>query len=504
MLLEILSMAMINPTLDSMENLDRLAYENKHVKTIEVVKDNYSGDYTFPHMTDNFNHYYSSHESEIKKIINDFNSRKDKNEQFLKWANLPQEQLKGHLSEIYSQANKLKMRKDNVNRPLVVLGIGGSKHTSEFLLNMTGFNKQDVYFYSDIDPLSMDNFIKSTNVGIQNLNFLVVSKSGKTFETQDAFKRFEQELIDYYIANGIRPKEARTKAQQHFAICTSKFAQDDNLSAITRDNPNYIKNLYVHDGVGGRFSMFDDASLFVLAYAGVPQEFTTRILKAAQKISNKATNPDDIGNNIAMKNAMFNIYSRKKGHKILYQQYFGRFFEQGGENWGKQLYLESLKDFDYMASKAPDSMHYATEGLYNHKNRKNYYVVMTTIDPNVSTNYKHYTAAIKDTYTQENPVIMETLAVEGDSIKPEAIGEYIQTKHFETVYMGCLRRALNKLSKNDIYIQYPEVVQFNVELYKKKFKTTEEDIKKMSDTDVNKPRKKLDYEKYNVVPGRKN
>ena len=250
--------------------------------------------------------------------------------------------------------------------------------------------------------------------------------------------------------------------------------------------------------------MFDDASLFVLAYAGVPQEFTTRILKAAQKISNKATDPNDIGNNIAMKNAMFNIYSRKKGHKILYQQYFGRFFEQGGENWGKQLYLESLKDFDYMASKAPDSMHYATEGLYNHKNRKNYYVVMTTIDPNVSTNYKHYTAAIKDTYTQENPVIMETLAVEGDSIKPEAIGEYIQTKHFETVYMGCLRRALNKLSKNDIYIQYPEVVQFNVELYKKKFKTTEEDIKKMSDKDVNKPRKKLDYEKYNVVPGRKN
>ena len=28
--------------------------------------------------------------------------------------------------------------KNNTNRPLVVLGIGGSKHTAEFLLNMTG------------------------------------------------------------------------------------------------------------------------------------------------------------------------------------------------------------------------------------------------------------------------------------------------------------------------------------------------------------------------------
>ena len=199
MLLEILSMAMINPTLDKVETLDRIAYENKHIKTVEVVNDNYSGEYSIPYKRANFDSFYSSHKSEMAKVISDFNSRKLKDEQYLKWANLPQEQLKGHLNEIYSQANKLKMRKDKVNRPLVVLGIGGSKHTAEFLLNMTGFNDKDVYFYSDIDPLSFNNFIKNTKVGIQNLNFLVVSKSGKTFETQDSFKRFEQELIDYYV-----------------------------------------------------------------------------------------------------------------------------------------------------------------------------------------------------------------------------------------------------------------------------------------------------------------
>ena len=496
MLMELLGAAMINA------DLDKLAYENPHVHSVEVVKSNYSDEYSLSHRGDSFSKFYNINKEIMKNVLRDFNSRKDRTEQYLKWVSLPKEQLNGHLGEIYTQANTLKSRKDKMERPLVVLGIGGSKHTAEFLLNMTGQNNGDVYFYSDIDPLSFNNFINNTKVGIQNLNFLVVTKSGTTFETQDAFKRFEQALIDYYISQGIRPKDARNMAQQHFAICTDKFAKDNNLRMQIRNNPNYIQNLYIHDGVGGRYSMFDDAGLFVLAYAGIPQSYTERILTSAQKTSDKYTNLDNLDNNSAMKNAMFNVYARNNGYNILYQQYFGRFFEQGGENWAKQLYLESLKDFDFVASKAPDSMHYATEGLYKHENRKKYYVVMTTIEPNVSTNYKHYTSAIRDTYASENPMIIESLAVEGNSVKPEAIGEYIQSKHFETVLMGCLRRALNKKTRKDVYIQYPEVVQFNVELYKKKFKIKQEDI--YDAPAINKPKMQADYDKYNVVPGRNN
>ena len=496
MFLEILGTAMLMNA-----DLDRLAYENPHAHSVEVVKSNYSDEYSLTKKGDSFNKFYSKNNDTMINVLKDFNSRKNKTEQYLKWVSLPKEQLSGHLAEIYSQANLLKSRKDKIERPLVVLGIGGSKHTAEFLLNMTGQNNGNVYFYSDIDPLSFNNFIKNTNVGIQNLNFLVVTKSGTTFETQDAFKRFEQELIDYYVSHGIRPKDARDKAQKHFAICTDSFAKDDNLRMQIRNNPNYIQNLYIHDGVGGRYSMFDDAGLFVLAYAGIPQGYTERILSSAQRISETYTQSVTLDNNTAMKNAMFNVYARNNGYNILYQQYFGRFFEQGGENWAKQLYLESLKDFDFVASKAPDSMHYATEGLYNHKNRKKYYVVMTTINPNVSTNYKHYTTAIKDTYASENPMIIESLEVEGNAIKPEAIGEYVQSKHFETVFMGCMRRALNKKTKKDVYIQYPEVVQFNVETYKKKFKIKFEDI--YDADDINKAKVKSDYEKYNVVPGRK-
>ena len=226
-------------------------------------------------------------------VIENFSSRISDPKQFLKWVELPANQLevingKSHLDEIYAQANELKSRKNKVERPLVILGIGGSKHTAEFLLNMNGVgNKGKVYFYSDIDPVSFNNFLKEVNRPVQDLNFLVVSKSGTTFETKDGFMRFEKLLYDYYKSKGLSDKDAIKSAQKHFAICTDKTPTEKNLRGKIglkngKDN-NYIKELYIHDGVGGRFSMFDDAGLFAIAYAGVTKENAVRMLKAAEK-----------------------------------------------------------------------------------------------------------------------------------------------------------------------------------------------------------------------------
>ena len=462
MILELLSFALINP------ETDKIAYAYDLQKPVQVISQDYSEELFLP-KKDDFMKFYTQNSKQMKNILTDFNMRKARTEQYLKWVDLPETQLKGHLDEIYYQATKLKSRKNLKDRPLVVLGIGGSKHTAEFLLNMAGKGNQGlVYFYSDIDPVSYNNFLKSTKSNVEDLNFLVVTKSGTTFETKDAFVRFENDLIKYYQDQGLTPKAAKAAAQRHFAICTDKEATEKNLRKQIQNNPHYIQDLYIHDGVGGRYSMFDDAGLFVLAYAGVPYEYTQRILKGAKEISYKFIDPEDLQNNTAMKNAMFNLYVRQKGYKMLYQQYFGKIFEQGGENWAKQLYLESLKDFDFTTSKAPDSMHYATEGLYAPENRSKYYVVMTVLNPNISENYKNYVSAIKDTYREQNPVVVEELEVEGDALKPEAIGKFIQTKHFETVFMGCLRRSFAK--DKEVYLHYPEVGQYNVEAYKNKFK----------------------------------
>lgn len=416
----------------------------------------------------------------MKKVVEDFNQRKGQKGQFLNWVDLPKNQLEkdanglSSVDKVYSQAIELRNRKTNgVERPLVVLGIGGSKHTAEFLLNMNGgSNQPKVYFYSDIDPISYSTFLKDVGGDVRKLNFVVVSKSGTTFETNDGFMRFKKALIESYKKPGVSEQEAEKKAQSHFAIVTDATATDKNLRGKVgtkngKDN-NYIKELYVHDDVGGRFSMFDDSGIFTLAYAGIPKSVTERILKGADEAGKKLMNAENLKENTAAKSAMFNIYSRENGFGLTQQQLFGRIFENGGENWYKQLYLESLKDFKFMVGKAPDSMHYATEGHFDPANRSNYNTVMTIINPK-SENYSKYTSAIAQTYNETTPLTIEKLEVEGNRIKPEAIGQYIQSKHFETIYMGMLKRAVEgrTVKPTDAL---PEVLQPSVETYKNKFK----------------------------------
>lgn len=430
-----------------------------------------------------FDEVVAKYEPAMKSVIENFATRAGKQKQFLNWVGLPAAQMKkgetgvSHLDQIYSQAEILKKNADN-ERPLVVLGIGGSKHTAEFLLNMANVEKGKVIFYSDIDPVSYESFKKELGGDVRNANYLVVSKSGTTFETKDGFTRVENELVKKYMEEGYDEQVAKNMAEKHFAICTDANATDKNLRGqIGSQNGignGYIKELFIHDDVGGRYSMFDDSGMFALAYAGVPQETTERILKGAISANEKSINPENVKNNDAAKSAIFNVFSRANGYNMIGQQYYGKIFEGGGENWAKQLYLESLKDFDYTVGKAPDSMHYATEGQFSPNNRDKYNTVMTIMNQDISKNYKRYTNAIAATYSETTPTKLEIIDVEGDKLKPEAIGEYIQTKMLETVYMGMLRREVEAAGSNAKIEQLPEILQPSVETYKNKFKAGSE------------------------------
>ncbi len=430
-----------------------------------------------------FDEVVAKYEPAMKNVIEDFNLRAGKEKQFLNWVGLPAAQMaKGedgvsHLDQIYSQAEILGKNADE-KRPLVVLGIGGSKHTAEFLLKMANVEPNKVLFYSDIDPISYESFKKELGGDVRNANYLVVSKSGTTFETKDGFVRVENELVQKYIEEGYDEQIAKNMAEKHFAICTDKTPTEKNLRGqIGSQNGignGYIKELFIHDDVGGRFSMFDDPGMFALAYAGVPQEITERILGGAVAANEKSTNPENVKDNEAAKSAIFNVFSRANGYNMIGQQYYGKIFEGGGENWAKQLYLESLKDFDFTIGKAPDSMHYATEGQFSPNNRDKYNTVMTIMNQDISNNYKRYTNAIAATYSETTPTKLEIIDVEGDKLKPESIGEYIQTKHLETVYMGMLRREVEKSGSNTEIEQLPEILQPSVETYKNKFKAGSE------------------------------
>ncbi|MCR5261919.1 MAG: hypothetical protein K6C94_08800 [Candidatus Gastranaerophilales bacterium] len=482
MLLELMTIAMLNPDTDLLaQNIQ----EQPKTQTEQQVKSkNYSVKILMPEKNKTryktFAQFYYDNAEIAKKTVEEFASRYERDGQFLKWVELPEKQLelkrgKSNVDKIYEQAYLLSARKTTVNRPLVVLGIGGSKHTAEFLLNMTGFDrKRPVYFYSDIDPVSYKNFLEETGLELQNLNFLVVSKSGTTFETADGFKRFENDLIKYYKETGLDDEKALKKAQMHFAICTDANPTEKNLrgkigSKNGTDN-SYIKELYIHNDVGGRYSMFDDAGIFVLAYAGVKPEITKRILQGAINANTQNLNVKNPSGSLAVQGALFNLMARQYKYSIIQQQYFGKLFEGAGENWAKQLYLESLKDFDYVVGKAPDSMHYATEGHFSPQNRTKYNTVMTIMNPSISDNYNKYTSAIAATYAETTPVKIEILEVENNAIKPETIGEYIQTKHFETVFMGIMRRLATEKENYKNLLILPEILQPSVETYKNKFK----------------------------------
>ena len=417
---------------------------------------------------------FKKYNLDAQSVLADFKERAGEKGQFLNWVNLPAEQLKenkngiSHVDEIYEQAAQLK--KQSGDYPLVVLGIGGSKHTNETLLNLSGVgNKGKVYFYSDIDSLSRSNFAEEVGGDLSKVNYLVVSKSGTTFETKDAFMHFQHAVL------GNTRNIGKDFVERHFAIATDATATDKNLRGVIGDKNgignSFIKELYIHDDVGGRYSAFDDPGIFVLAYAGVDKNQTKAMLRGAQKMSLKAMNTN-ISQNPAMKAAIFDSYSQDNGYNITVNQAFGHVFESGFENWSKQLYLESLKDFNFHVGKAPDSMHYASENHFKDDRRTTYNTVMTTMNLNKKDdpNYTKYIGAIAQEYNQTTPLTIEKLDVNSKGIDAETIGEYIQSKHFETVYKGMLRREVAGEAQDAVL---PEVLQPNVEAYKKRFKEGE-------------------------------
>jgi len=415
---------------------------------------------------------FNAYSDKAKAVVADFKTRAGKKGQFLNWVNLPAEQLKenskgvSHVDEIYSQVAKLKEQSGDY--PLVVLGIGGSKHTNETLLNLSGVgNKGKVYFYSDIDSLSRANFEEEIGGDLSKANYLVVSKWGTTFETKDAFMRFQDN-----VEKSIKGRNKKSEAEKHFAIATDATATEKNLRGVIGHkngvNNNFIKELYIHDDVGGRYSVFDDPGIFVMAYAGVDKDVTKAVLKGAKKMSAKALN-ENVKQNPAIKAAIFDSFSQDNNYNITVNQAFGHVFESGFENWSKQLYLESLKDFNYHVGKAPDSMHYASENHFKDDRRTSYNTVMTTLNlnPKKDPNYTKYIGAIAEEYNLTTPLLLEKLDVKGKGVDPETIGEFMQERHFETVYKGMLRREVNGEKQPAVL---DEILQPNVEKYKNRFK----------------------------------
>ena len=129
---------------------------------------------------------------EAKVAVNDIRSRAGVKGQFLNWIGvLPENQLK-NIDKIYDMADEAKK---GGFTDLAVLGIGGSRHTTEAMMKMLGKDSK-VHFYSGIDPESFKRF--ANGLDLDKTKFLVVSKSGGTLETTIAYENARKLLEEKY------------------------------------------------------------------------------------------------------------------------------------------------------------------------------------------------------------------------------------------------------------------------------------------------------------------
>lgn len=380
-----------------------------------------------------------------QNAVNDVKSRVGKKGEVLNWINsLQNEQLK-NLDSIYKLSEDAK---SGGFTDLVVLGMGGSRYPNETLVKMFGKDSH-IKFYSAIDAQSFENFSK--NLDLDKTKFLVVSKSGGTLETTTAYQNFRKLMQDHLKKEDVSDR---------FIAMTNPDSEKSNLrKQVDKGEIKYSGN--VHDEISGGYSMFDDATIFTLAYSGLDKTYVKRLLEASLKAQQDFMD-QDINKNEALKLAAFNVDAIIKGNKKHFVEYFGDYFS-GAASWEKQIKNEGLKSNLLTDTNiGPEYLHYITESDLDSNNKDSFYTFVYLKNQDKATSAL-INGAVK-AYSEQHPVSR----IELKDLSPESIGKFIELKHFETLYTGNMIRQ--KLGKTNSTEPLPEVTQTNVNKYKKEVK----------------------------------
>ena len=271
---------------------------------------------------------FSSYAEQIKKIIIDLNSRKDKPEQWLQWMNLGyNEETVWYVKEY---AAMVKGRFENI----LVLGIGGSAlggmAVCEALLkpywNMLSSEQRDnmprIFFLDNIDPDQISGLLDSIDLTKTLVN--VITKSGSTAETMSQFMivkdRLEKEMGDQYRQNIVATTDRSTGFLRQIA------------------GEEGYKTFVVPDEVGGRFSVFSAVGLLPFALVGLDVDSIVQGVKDMDL----ALKNTDINENIAAQNALIHyLMDVKKGKNLSVMMPYSSRLKYVSD-WYVQLWAESL------------------------------------------------------------------------------------------------------------------------------------------------------------------
>ena len=381
-----------------------------------------------------------------KQAVEEISARAGQKGQFLNWIGvLPQNQI-DTLDNLFNMAAQAKA--DGAT-DLAILGIGGSRHTTESMLNLLGL-ENNVHFYSSVDPISFKKFAKTLN--LDKTKFLVVSKSGGTLETTVAYENAKKLVQEHF---------GKDDVSDRFVAMTDASSEKSNLRKIVDKGEIKISG-FVHDDVGGRFSILDDATIFTLAFVGMEKAEVKKMLEASLAAQKEFLNTN-IDENDALKLAAFNVKARENGKIKHFVEYFGDVFS-GAVLWEKQMKNESLKAMISTDTNiGPGYLHYNAEADLDAENKDSFYTfVSVKTDDKVA---NAVLAGVTAAYGAQHPISI----IELPSLKAEDVAKFIELKHFETLYTGnLLRRAKGNVTP--MTEAMPEVLQPNVEIYKKEVK----------------------------------
>ena len=239
---------------------------------------------------------------------------------FTGWLGLPRLIKETELDRIVAAAEKIRAR----STALVVVGIGGSylgaRGAIELLKPVPGKGDPKVYFVGN--TLSADALWDVLEqLGDQDFDVNVISKSGTTLEPAAAFRIFRELLTKKY----------GDRADEHIFATTD--ARRGALKSLANDHG--WESFVVPDDVGGRFSVLSAVGLLPMAVAGIDVQ---RVVNAAieEFRALDLRSPENPAWQYAA--ARQNLYNKGYGIEILgcYEPSF-RFMAE----WWKQLYGES-------------------------------------------------------------------------------------------------------------------------------------------------------------------
>ena len=239
---------------------------------------------------------------------------------FTGWLGLPRLIKETELDRIVAAAEKIRAR----STALVVVGIGGSylgaRGAIELLKPVPGKGDPKVYFVGN--TLSADALWDVLEqLGDQDFDVNVISKSGTTLEPAAAFRIFRELLTKKY----------GDRADEHIFATTD--ARRGALKSLANDHG--WESFVVPDDVGGRFSVLSAVGLLPMAVAGIDVRLVIDAAIAELEALDLRS-PENPAWQYAA--ARQHLYGKGYGVEILgcYEPSF-RFM---GE-WWKQLYGES-------------------------------------------------------------------------------------------------------------------------------------------------------------------